>query len=43
MLLSMDYIPGECMALDLVVFSNIIYLFIIYGVIFDFLNTWLYN
>ena len=48
----MDSIPGECEALGLVVFSNIIYyLFINYLFIYDIiltafriiLSTWLYN
>ena len=49
----MDSIPGECEALGLVVFSNIIYyLFIIYSFIINdviltafriIFSTWLYN
>ena len=45
----MNYIPIKCVALGLVVLSNIIYLFIIiiYDVIFDCISyyfyTWLYN
>ena len=45
----MDYIPIECVALGLVVFSNIIYSFIIiYDTIFDCTlyystYTWLHN
>ena len=44
---NMDSIPGKCKALGLVVFSNIIYLFIIYDVSLTayriIFSTWLYN
>ena len=48
----MDSIPGECEALGLVVFSNIIYLLFIYSFITNDViltvfrincSTWLYN
>ena len=48
----MDSIPGECEALGLVVFSNILYYLFIYSFIINdviltafriILSTWLYN